>query len=439
MRREATMRIHVSSLGCKLNQNEMDTLAARLAQRGHQVVATPAEADLCVLNTCAVTHVAAQKSRQALRRLHRKNPQARLVPTGCYAELTPGDLLDLPGVEFVAGNQEKERLEELLGNRETSGGVMGSVAHPNLPIPRSRTRALVKIQDGCDNACTYCIIHVARGPQRSRSANQILDEVRAHLAAGHQEIVLTGVHIGAYGQDRRNGRASTDLWGLVSRILTETGVPRLRLSSIEPWDLTEQAFRLWDDPRLCRHLHLPLQSGCDATLSRMARRYTTAEFAALVAAARAAIPDLAVTSDVIVGFPGETEAQFAESLAFVQALALARVHVFPYSLRAGTPAAQMPAQVPPPVKAERARAMRATAASSEQAFRQQFIGRTMDVLWEMSRLQDDGPVWSGLTDNYLRVHTRSAAELANTLSPTRLVALTRGGLQGVVETQKSGG
>jgi threonylcarbamoyladenosine tRNA methylthiotransferase MtaB len=293
---------------------------------------------------------------------------------------------------------------------------------------------LVKVQDGCDNACTYCIIHVARGAQRSRPADQILAEVRDLLRRGRQEIVLTGVHIGAYGQDQCGESASPDLWGLVSRILAETSVPRLRLSSIEPWDLTEQAFRQWDDPRLCRHLHLPLQSGCDDTLHRMARRYTTAQFAAWVAAARAAIPDLAVTSDVIVGFPGETEAHFTQSLAFVQALDLARLHVFPYSRRAGTPADQMPDQVPPQVKAERAQAMRAVAASSERSFQQQFIGRTMEVLWEGSQPQDGDPMWSGLTGNYLRVHTHHAADLANTITPTRLVTRTPGGLKGVIET-----
>jgi threonylcarbamoyladenosine tRNA methylthiotransferase MtaB len=433
------MRIHVSSLGCKLNQNEMDTLAAELARQGHQVVATPAEADLCVLNTCAVTHVAAQKSRQALRRLNRQNPKARLVATGCYAEIAPHDLHKLPGVELVAGNQEKERLGELLADQETEAGTASPVAHAGGPVPHSRTRALVKIQDGCDNACTYCIIHVARGRQRSRPADQILAEVRDLLRRGRQEIVLTGVHIGAYGQDRRAEPVGLDLWGLVGRILAETGVPRLRLSSIEPWDLTEQAFRQWNNPRLCRHLHLPLQSGCDDTLHRMARRYSTAQFAALVAAARAAIPDLAVTSDVIVGFPGETEAHFAESLAFVQALDLARLHVFPYSRRAGTPADQMPDQVPPQVKAERAQAMRAVAASSEGSFQQQFVGRIMEVLWESSQPQAGSPMWSGLTDNYLRVYTHHAANLANTIMPTRLVTLTHRGLEGVIETQKNGG
>ena len=423
------MRIYVGSLGCKLNQSEMDALSGRLTAGGHQVVAAPAEADLCVLNTCAVTHVAAQKSRQALRRLHRDNPQARLIATGCYAQLTPEDLCELPGVEIVVGNREKDRLEGLLGDSAMGTEAVG----PASSVHRTRTRALIKIQDGCDNACTYCIIRVARGPQRSRPAGEILAEVRARLAAGHQEIVLTGVHIGAYGRDRQRQLDKHDLWGLVSQILDETDVPRLRLSSIEPWDLSEQAFQLWDDPRLCRHLHLPLQSGCNATLRRMARRYTTAEFHAWVTAARAAIPDLAATTDLIVGFPGETDDEFAETLAFVQNMSFSRVHVFPYSLRTGTPAARMPGQVPAQVKAQRARDLRAIASASQRAFSQSFVGQTLGVLWESHRETDDGILWSGLTDNYLRVYTRSSVNLANTLVPTRLVALTGNDLQGEVE------
>ena len=426
------MRIYVGSLGCKLNQSEMDALTGRLAAGGHQVVAAPAEADLCVLNTCAVTHVAAQKSRQALRRLHRENPQARLIATGCYAQLTPEDLCELPGVEIVVGNREKDRLEGLIGDSATGAEAIA----PASSVPRTRTRALIKIQDGCDNACAYCVIRVARGPQHSRPAGEILTEVRARLAAGHQEIVLTGVHIGAYGHDRQRESDQNDLWGLISQILAETNIPRLRLSSIEPWDLSEHAFRLWDDPRLCRHLHLPLQSGCNATLSRMARRYTTAEFESWVTAARAAIPGLAVTTDLIVGFPGETRDEFTESLAFVQETEFSRAHVFPYSLRPGTPAARMPGQVPAQVKTQRARALRAVASASQQAFSQSFVGQTLGVLWESHRERDGGIIWSGLTDNYLRVYTRSSVDLANTLVPTRLVALASNDLQGEVE--KSG-
>jgi threonylcarbamoyladenosine tRNA methylthiotransferase MtaB len=421
----------------------MDALANQLAVHGHMVVTAPGEAELCVLNTCAVTHVAAQKSRQALRRLHRQNPQARLIATGCYAELAPGDLESLPGILSVVDNQGKGQLANLIGDAPRHqwntrlDGLMLPQSPAALEIPRSRTRALVKIQDGCDNACTYCIIRVARGPQRSRPVEQILAEVQALVAAGFQEIVLTGVHIGAYGQDRQGSQSSNDLWTLVSRIL-ETDLARLRLSSIEPWDLTERTFRLWDDPRVCRHLHLPLQSGSDTTLRRMARRYRTVEFGALVSAARAAIPDLAVTTDVIVGFPGESDAQFAESLDFVQSQEFARVHVFPYSLRADTLAAQMPHQVPPAIKAERARVMRTAAAASERAFRQRFVGRTLGVLWESPRQREDGILWSGLTDNYLRVHTASNEDLANTLTPTRLVALAKSGLQGQIQRQKSG-
>ncbi len=426
------MRVHVSSLGCKLNQSEMDSLAGQLARAGHEVVVSPTEADLCILNTCAVTHVAAQKSRQALRRLHRENPAAQLLVTGCYAELTPAELADLPGVELVAGNRQKEHLAALIGGGPTLGQVSGA------PLPHTRTRAFVKIQDGCDNACTYCVIHVARGPQRSHPPDRVLAEVRERLAAGHKEIVLTGVHIGAYGHDR-DGDMGSDLWTLVARILAETDAPRLRLSSIEPWDLPEQALALWGDPRLCRHLHLPLQSGCDATLRRMNRHYTTAEFAALVAAARAAIPDLAVTTDVIVGFPGESEADFAASLAFVQAMGFSRVHVFPYSLRQGTPAARMEGQVPAPIKAERARAMRAAAAKASRAFRQRFVGRTMTVLWESSRPGDKGLTWSGLTDNYQRVQAVSALDVANRLTATRLEATSGTGLWGQIWDQNKNG
>jgi threonylcarbamoyladenosine tRNA methylthiotransferase MtaB len=428
MRREEAMKVYLGSLGCKLNQSEMDSLAGELAADGHELVASAVEADLCVLNTCAVTHVAAQKSRQALRRLHRDNPQARLIATGCYAQIAPEDLCGLPGLERVLGNHEKHRLVELIGVCAAERQIAGTAPR----VSRLRTRALIKIQDGCDNACTYCIIHVARGPQRSRPADEILAEARVRLAAGHKEIVLTGVHIGAYGHDRLRAPDETDLWALVDRILTETEVPRLRLSSIEPWDLSDRAFRLWDDPRLCRHLHLPLQSGCDATLRRMSRRYTTGEFSSWVSTARAAVPDLAVTTDVIAGFPGETDAEFAESLAFVENMGFSRVHVFPYSVRTGTPAALMSGRVPAQIKAQRAHALREVASASQRAFSQRFIGRTLDVLWESQRKSGNDTVWSGLTDNYLRVTTRTLAKLTNTLVPTRLVALSGHDLQGEI-------
>ncbi|MBN1139607.1 MAG: tRNA (N(6)-L-threonylcarbamoyladenosine(37)-C(2))-methylthiotransferase MtaB [Anaerolineae bacterium] len=426
------MRIYLDSLGCKLNQAEMEELAVALACQGHELAASAAEADVCVLNTCAVTHVAAQKSRQALRRLNRDNPAARIIATGCYAELSPNLLAGLPGVEQVVGNAAKAGIAALLAPAAAEGapGVWP-------PLPRRRTRALVKVQDGCDNACTYCITRLARGPQRSRPPEHVIADVRRRVEAGYREVVLTGVHVGAYGRDR-DAAGSLDLWALVGRILAETAVERLRLSSIEPWDLPEEAFALWSDarlgvrPRLCRHLHLPLQSGCDATLRRMARRYTTARFERLVRAARAAIPGLAVTTDLIAGFPGETEEEFAASLAFVERMAFAGAHVFPYSMRPGTAAAQMQGQVPAHVAAGRAQAMRAVAARAALEFRQHFLGQTLPVLWESARQAAQGQVWSGLTDNYLRVHAVHDGNLANQIRAARLVRVQNSGLWGEI-------
>ncbi len=431
------MKVYLDTLGCKLNQSEIGSLAHRFELAGHRVVSAPEEADLCVLNTCAVTHVAARKSRQALRRIYRANPAARIAALGCYAELEPDALRHLPGVEWIVGNQDKERLLEVVGLPQSSQPACPSRGDLS-PMPQSRTRALVKIQDGCDNACTYCVVHLARGPQRSRPPHQVLAEIRSALAAGHREIVLTGVHIGAYGRDRHMAgdsasRPQPDLWGLVARILNETDLHRLRLSSIEPWDLAPgPVFALWADPRLCPHLHLPLQAGADRTLRRMGRRYSASEYARLVESARAAIPDLALTTDIIAGFPGETEADFRDSLRFVQAMEFARAHVFPYSPRAGTPAAAMLDQVPGAARAERAAAMRSVAEGSASAFRQRFVGRCMEVLWERQR--EDTGHWDGLTGNYLRVHTHSEVDLHNTLATVRLDCLTPDGLQGTLVT-----
>jgi threonylcarbamoyladenosine tRNA methylthiotransferase MtaB len=345
-----------------------------------------------------------------LRRCAKARPHSGIVVTGCYAQINPSEARALEGVSMVVGSADKDALVETLIARL---GLPARLQGANARAPLAgRTRALVKIQDGCDNACTYCIVHVARGRQRSRPMASVLAEVAAREAEGYQEIVLTGVHIGAYGRERGESLAE-----LVAKILAHTHFPRLRLTSIEPWDFSTELLRLWEDPRLCRHLHLPLQSGCDATLQRMGRRYTTRFYSDCVARARGAIGDLAVTTDVIVGFPGEDEQEFAESLAYVASLGLARVHVFPFSLRPGTPAASLAAQVPPQLKQERAARMRAVADASLLAFQRRFLGRCMQVLWESA----SGDQWSGLTDNYLRVQATSAHSLRNCLLPARLL------------------
>nr|HID14294.1 MiaB/RimO family radical SAM methylthiotransferase [Anaerolineae bacterium] len=287
-------------------------------------------------------------------------------------------------------------------------------------------RAFVKVQDGCDNHCTYCIVRLLRGPAHSRPVADVVAEVRAFVEAGCQEAVLTGVNLGSYGRDL--GLAN-GLHALIVTLLAHTDLPRLRLSSLEPWDLDEAFFGLWENPRLCRQLHLPLQAGCDETLRRMGRRITTAEFARLVEVARAAIPDLAVTTDVIVGFPGETCAAFRASYDFVAGMEFARLHVFPYSPRPGTAAARLPDQVPRQVRRARACAMRELGAEQASRFRQRFVGREMAVLWEQRR--HDG-LWTGLTDNYLRVVTRAEGNLCNRLTATRLLTVQNGYLVGEV-------
>ena len=416
------MNVYLESVGCKLNQSEIETLARHFIAQGQRVVSVPEEADICVLNSCVVTHVAARKSRQAVRRLRRRNPATCLVVTGCYAEVSPADL----AADVIVGNADKDWLvKRLLGEGHSTFSSLPLLSPSSLP--QSRTRAFVKIQDGCDNRCTYCITRLARGPQRSRPRADVLAEVQARVEVGYQEVVLTGVHLGGYGHD--HGQPPRDsLWGLVEAILSQTDIRRVRLSSIEPWDVTPDLFRLWKDPRLCRHLHLPLQSGCDEILRQMGRRYTAAEFARLAKAARVAIPGLAITTDVIVGFPGETETHFAESLAFVERVGFARGHVFPYSARPGTTAASLPDHVAPPDKQARAARLRAAFNRSATQFREQFVGQTVEVLWECRR----NGLWRGLTDNYLRVTAQSDEELARTITPVRLAALTDDGLHGIL-------
>jgi threonylcarbamoyladenosine tRNA methylthiotransferase MtaB len=420
------MRVYLESTGCRLNQSEIETLARQFRQAGHTIVAAAEEADLCVVNTCAVTSEATRSSRNMIRRLNRSNENAEIVATGCYAHLSPELVKALPGVGRIVNNVDKERLVALALNLDTEPFDHEPLDREHLPGAMGRTRAFVKAQDGCDNRCTFCVTTIARGPVRSRPLEDVIREVQALAAAGYQEAVLTGVHLGSYGHDRgeRDGLES-----LVRALLSATDMPRLRLSSLEPWDLSPDFFRLWDNPRLCRHLHLPLQSGCDATLKRMARRTNQAAFRGLVAAARALIPDLAISTDVIVGFPGETDAEFETSYAYIRNMDFMKLHVFRYSSRAGTAAARMSGQVDEDVK--KARSARLLALSDEGASRfwRRFVGREMPVLWEqITGASEAGFHNSGLTDNYIRVDVVAPAVLTNTITPARLVAITERGL-----------
>jgi len=412
------MNVYLQSLGCRLNRSEIEKMARQFVATGCAVVAEPARAEVCVVNTCAVTAQAERKSRRSVRALARANPEARIAAVGCYATLAPSHCCALPGVAWVVPNAEKKHVVGRVISALPSQNGEGACLAP------LHTRAFVKIQDGCDNHCTYCIVRLLRGPSRSRSVDGIVAEVQVLVEAGCQEAVLTGVNLGSYGRDLGD---SNGLYALVETLLTHTDLPRLRLSSLEPWDVDEAFFDLWENPRLCRQLHLPLQSGSDETLRRMGRRVTTAEFSRLVDAARAVAPDIAVTTDVIVGFPGEDESAFRASCNFVTGVRFARLHVFPYSPRPGTAARRLPGQVARRVRRERARAMRELGARQASRFCRRFVGREMSVLWERRRR---GGLWSGLTDNYLRVLAPAERDLHNKLTPTRLLTVQNGHLIG---------
>ena len=386
------MRIYLESLGCRLNYAEMAALGRQLTGAGHELTDAATAADLCVLNSCTVTGEAARQSRQLARQLARTNPAARLIVTGCYATLEGEVVAQLPNVELVVGNERKDELLRLIqesGVRsQGSSRVSESASQRRAPRMVKRnarrstqhgTRAFVKTQDGCRNHCTFCIVTVARGDERSRTIAEVVAEVNALHAEGYQEAVLTGVHLGGYGSD-----LGEDLRSLVGALLAETGIPRLRMSSLEPFDLDSGFFDLWagSQGRLMPHLHLPAQSGSDAVLRRMARRNRAADFEALVAAARAAIPGLTVTTDLIAGFPGETEVDFSETLDFARRVGFAHIHAFPYSARQGTAAARFGGQVPEAERKRRVRALIELDAELGTTVRRTFVGEVRPVLWE---------------------------------------------------------
>lgn len=422
------MRIRLDSIGCRLNIGEIESMARSLAAEGHSIVSQGDPADLCILNTCTVTAIASKKSRAFIRQLRRRNPGARLIATGCLAELEP-DSLETLGVDLVIGNDAKDALPKILSER---GWLTRDDVEPD-PPPTSdaRTRAFLKVQDGCDNRCTFCVVTIARGKGRSRRSDEILAEIRSLVAVGYREVVLSGVHLGSYGHDLGQPRG---LETLVSTVLAETDVPRLRLSSLEPWDLDPEFFRIFEDDRVLPHLHLPLQSGCDATLARMARKTTVRGFADLVKAARTVNDDIAISTDVMVGFPGETSEEFASSIATVASLGFSRLHVFRYSRREGTRAATMPDQVPGPVATDRSARMHDLGERLASEFHHRFVGRRLDVLWEDAEEIRDQRRWSGLTGNYIRVLTETSAEidLGNTITPVDLEVCVPGAVIGSI-------
>jgi len=418
-----SIRVALDSLGCKLNQSETELLSRKFAGAGYRLVSAADEVDVYILNTCTVTHIADRKSRHLLRLARRRNPGAFIVASSCYAERASEELDRLGGVDLVLGNEEKQNILALLEEQ----GHLAQAVHVQNDLASHRynsfrNRSFIKVQEGCDNFCAYCIVPLVRAKKKSLPVEHVVTEVRARVNEGYKEVVLTGTEIGSYSCNGLN------LWGLLSRVLTETDVMRLRLSSLQPHEISPEFIRLWREPRLCRHFHLSLQSGSDGILERMGRHYSADDFEQTVALIRSVVPDAAITTDVIVGFPGETEDESQESYNFCKKLSFVRIHVFPYSSRPATAAAQMPGQVRAQVKKSRSQKMLALAEESACDFRQQFLGRTMPILWE----QKSNGLWSGLSDNYIKVYIRSNDDLTNELLPVKLVKLYKDGVWGEI-------
>jgi len=396
-------RVRLQSLGCRLNEAELEAWADTLRARGFALAGDDEPTDLIIINTCAVTQEATRKSRQLVRRAHRANPAARLVVSGCLASLEAQSLAGEAGVDLLVDNQSKDRLVEIAAAvlglpvlPPARGSATGETA--NAWSDRGRQRAFIKVQDGCRYACTFCVTTQARGEERSRPVPEIIAAVRRAEASGVREVLLTGVHLGGYG-----GEIGSNLSDLLRAVLDQTSIPRIRLGSLEPWDLPDDFWDLFANPRLLPHLHLPMQSGADAVLRRMARRCKTGEFDRLAARGRTAVPGLNLTTDIIAGFPGETEAEWQETLAFVAAMAFGQVHGFAYSPRAGTRAATLPDQVDVDTKRRRCRELKYLADGLRHRLLLSQVGLTSQVLREgPSRLGHPGDLF-GYTPNYLPI------------------------------------
>lgn len=420
--------VYLDSIGCRLNQGEIERMARQFRKAGHELVSGPEEGDLIVLNTCTVTAKADSESRRRLRRYHKAQPNADLIATGCWASLHPDQAADFDGVAHVIGNDEKDNLVPLVLDVPERKFDREPIERRPVPGLRMRTRAFIKAQDGCDHHCTYCLTTLARGASRSLPPRQVVRQVQAAVEGGSQEAVISGVQLSGYGRDLDG---ETDLVTLVRAVLHHTDIPRLRLSSLEPWGLPEGFLSLWEDPRLCRQLHLPLQSGCSETLRRMGRPITPDEFSRLVSRARAAIPEVAITTDVILGFPGESEGEFRQSLEFIESVQFADAHVFPYSPRPGTAAEKLPGRVHSRVAKRRAKQVRAAVAESARSFRGRFVGHELAVLWERAQsVDEDGWAVSGLSDNYLRIEARADQDLWNQLTRVKVTENLPSGLRG---------
>ena len=412
------MKVSFKTLGCRLNEAELQTWATKVSHHGWSL-AEPSSADVIVINTCAVTAEGARKSRQQIRRMHRDNTEAKLVVTGCYASLEPTEVENMLGVDLVVDNADKDTLaEQLLDRFDDSDDMPMMATEPGnyAMLNRSRERAFLKIQDGCRYRCTYCIVTVARGDERSQTIDDLVKQVNDIYAQGIHEIVLTGVHVGGYGTD-----LGTSLYELVEALLEQTEIPRIRFASVEPWDLPDHFFELFANSRLMPHMHLPLQSGADSVLRRMSRRCRQDSFRSIIERARGSHPDFNITTDIIVGFPGETDEEWQESLKYIEEIGFSHVHCFSYSDREGTKAARLPNKVSSEIKKHRMAELQEVAQRMRKAHLELQKG-IQPVLWESAKQQLDDGLWvyNGYTPNFTRVQTKSDKDLSGQVIDTKI-------------------
>ena len=422
------MQIHLKTLGCRLNEAEIESWAGKFQEKGHKLIADPACADLLVINTCAVTQEAVKKSRQIIRRIHRNNPTAKLVVSGCYSTLDKKNINELPGIDLVIDNSEKEKLVDISLrelNLETMPSLSTEPGETSL-FKRGRNRAFIKIQDGCRHRCTFCIVTIARGEEHSRTINEIINEINKYHEQGIKEVILTGVHVGGYGSD-----INSSLYQLIKIVLDKTTIPRIRLASVEPWDLHEKFFSLFNNKRLMPHIHLPLQSGCDSVLKRMARRCKTKDFKSIVQKARDEISNFNITTDIIVGFPGETEDEWQESLKFINEVGFSHIHIFTYSKRQGTKASRLDNHIDNVTKKVRSKELHELTKLMRKKILNDEIGKEYFVLWES---KDNDSNWSGYTEHYLRVELKNSQEnVENTISKIKVTGISTDSNHCIVE------
>lgn len=431
---DTAKRLAVATLGCKVNQYDTDAVVTQFLEAGYTLVDFREPADVYLINTCTVTNLGDRKSRQMIRRAHRSNPGAKVVVMGCLAQTTPEEVAELEGVALVVGTdgrhrilEELERLDE--GEQRTLVDDIFQVTEfEDLPALgfTGRTRAALKIQDGCNQFCTYCRVPFARGRSRSRARESVLQQVEQLVAQGYKEIVLTGIHLGLYGADFD---PPLNLAQISREVADFPGLLRLRISSVDPHEITSELIELLEShPVVCRHVHIPLQSGSDSVLERMRRNYTSGDFRLIVEELRRRIPEIAITTDIMVGFPGETEEDFQRTLELTREVAFSKIHVFQYSPRAGTRAARFPDQIPAELKESRSQRLIELGDTLSAQFHSSFVGKTVEVLVEQ---MEGERVW-GHTDNYLKVvfSVPSGVDLVGQIVPVKITAAATEEVQG---------